>query len=55
MTDPTPGIGLVLDCSDPQRLAEFWAPALGYVSLGDGFRQGRRACTRWAPRRDGST
>ena len=23
MTDPTPGIGLVLDCSDPERLAEF--------------------------------
>jgi predicted enzyme related to lactoylglutathione lyase len=34
MTDPTPGIGLVLDCSDPERLAEFWAPALGYLSLG---------------------
>jgi predicted enzyme related to lactoylglutathione lyase len=34
MTDPTPGIGLVLDCGDPQRLAEFWAPVLGYVSLG---------------------
>jgi predicted enzyme related to lactoylglutathione lyase len=34
MTDPTPGIGLVLDCTDPQRLAEFWEPALGYVSLG---------------------
>jgi predicted enzyme related to lactoylglutathione lyase len=34
MTDPTPGIGLVLDCSDPKRLAEFWAPALGYVNLG---------------------
>jgi predicted enzyme related to lactoylglutathione lyase len=34
MTDPTPGIGLVLDCSDPERLAEFWAPALGYVNLG---------------------
>jgi hypothetical protein len=28
---PVP-IGLVLDCVDPQRLAEFWAPALGYVS-----------------------
>ena len=34
MTDPTPAIGLVLDCSDPGRLAEFWAPALGYVTLG---------------------
>ena len=27
-------LGLVLDCADPERLAEFWAPALGYVSLG---------------------
>jgi Glyoxalase-like domain len=35
MTDPTPAIGLVLDCcSNPERLAEFWAPALGYVNLG---------------------
>jgi predicted enzyme related to lactoylglutathione lyase len=25
----------VLDCEDPRRLAEFWAPALGYVDLGD--------------------
>jgi predicted enzyme related to lactoylglutathione lyase len=33
-TTPTPSIGLVLDCSDPERLAEFWALALGYVSLG---------------------
>lgn len=31
---PAPSIGLVLDCADPQRLAEFWAPALGYVNLG---------------------
>jgi hypothetical protein len=23
--------GLVLDCADPERLAEFWAPALGYA------------------------
>jgi predicted enzyme related to lactoylglutathione lyase len=30
----TPSIGLVLDCADPARLAEFWAPALDYVSLG---------------------
>jgi predicted enzyme related to lactoylglutathione lyase len=30
----TTGIGLVLDCVDPQRLAEFWAPALGYTNLG---------------------
>lgn len=29
-----PSIGLVLDCADPEKLAEFWAPALGYVSLG---------------------
>jgi Glyoxalase-like domain len=34
MSDPTPGIGLVLDCADPEGLAEFWAPALGYVRLG---------------------
>jgi predicted enzyme related to lactoylglutathione lyase len=27
-------IGLVLDCTDPERLAAFWAPALGYASLG---------------------
>lgn len=36
MTDtPGPAIGLVLDCAEPQRLAEFWAPALGYVRLGE--------------------
>ncbi len=35
MTDtPAPGIALVLDCADPERLAAFWAPALGYVHLG---------------------
>lgn len=35
MTDaPTPDLGLVLDCADPGRLAEFWAPALGYLDLG---------------------
>jgi predicted enzyme related to lactoylglutathione lyase len=28
------GIGLVLDCADPGRLAVFWAPALDYVDLG---------------------
>ena len=26
-------IGLVLDCADPDRLAHFWASALGYVKL----------------------
>ena len=26
--------GLVLDCADPHRLAEFWAAALGYVTVG---------------------
>jgi predicted enzyme related to lactoylglutathione lyase len=31
---PECGIGLVLDCADPERLAAFWAPALDYVSLG---------------------
>lgn len=33
MTEPAQ-IGLVLDCADPARLAEFWAPALGYLNLG---------------------
>jgi predicted enzyme related to lactoylglutathione lyase len=27
-------LGLVLDCADPEKLAEFWAPALGYLNLG---------------------
>jgi predicted enzyme related to lactoylglutathione lyase len=34
MTEPQAQLGLVLDCTDPERLAEFWAPALGYVNLG---------------------
>jgi predicted enzyme related to lactoylglutathione lyase len=34
MTDGAVQLGLVLDCTDPERLAEFWAPALGYVNLG---------------------
>jgi predicted enzyme related to lactoylglutathione lyase len=29
-----PGVGIVLDCLDPEALAPFWATALGYVSLG---------------------
>jgi predicted enzyme related to lactoylglutathione lyase len=28
------GMGLVLDCHDPETLAPFWAAALGYVSVG---------------------
>ena len=31
---PNPHFGLVLDCADPQRLAEFWAAALDYVNVG---------------------
>ena len=27
-------MGLVLDCGDPEALAGFWAPALGYQRLG---------------------
>lgn len=34
MTYAVAQLGLVLDCADPERLAEFWAPALGYVNLG---------------------
>ena len=28
------GLGLVLDCADPDRLAGFWAAALGYEHVG---------------------
>jgi predicted enzyme related to lactoylglutathione lyase len=36
MTETTgPTIGLVLDCQDPTTLAQFWAAALHYVSLGE--------------------
>ena len=34
MTEPTAQIGLVLDCGDPEKLAQFWGPALGYISAG---------------------
>ena len=27
-------LGLVLDCADPERLAPFWAAALGYTTVG---------------------
>jgi predicted enzyme related to lactoylglutathione lyase len=30
-----PNIGFVLDCSDPEKLATFWASALGYTIVGD--------------------
>ena len=30
----TATIGLVLDCRDPQGLADFWREALGYVEVG---------------------
>ena len=32
--NPAPHFGLVLDCADPDRLAEFWSEALGYVNVG---------------------
>ena len=32
--EPQPAIGLVLDCRRPEELAEFWAAALDYVSIG---------------------
>ena len=36
MSNDTPAshFGLVLDCGDPHRLAEFWSVALGYVNVG---------------------
>ena len=27
-------MGLVLDCADPETLAAFWAPAIGYTTVG---------------------
>jgi hypothetical protein len=27
-------LGLVLDCADPDSLAEFWSGAIGYTILG---------------------
>jgi len=35
MPEAAPTIGLVLDCEDPVALADFWAPALRYVSVGE--------------------
>jgi predicted enzyme related to lactoylglutathione lyase len=32
---PPVGIGLVLDCADPNVLAPFWAAALYYVNVGE--------------------
>ncbi|MFL6154819.1 MAG: VOC family protein [Marmoricola sp.] len=32
MTDAK--VGLVLDCTDPEALAAFWGPALGYANVG---------------------
>jgi predicted enzyme related to lactoylglutathione lyase len=29
-----PNVDLVLDCEDPERLADFWAQALGYNKVG---------------------
>lgn len=34
MSDGHNRFGLVLDCADPERLAAFWGPALGYVNIG---------------------
>jgi len=31
---PDTSLGLVVDCSDPEKLADFWAPALGYTHVG---------------------
>ena len=32
MTEPN--IDIVIDCADPETLAEFWADALGYTKVG---------------------
>ena len=41
-------LGLVLDCADPERLAEFWVEALGYTNLGGAgeLRHARRRSRR---------
>ena len=31
----TAKLGLVLDCADPDTLAEFWSAAIGYTILGN--------------------
>jgi hypothetical protein len=31
---PDTSLGLVVDCADPEKLAGFWAPALGYTNVG---------------------
>jgi len=31
---PEPNIDIVIDCADPETLAEFWAEALGYTKAG---------------------
>jgi predicted enzyme related to lactoylglutathione lyase len=33
-TTPSPNLDVVIDCADPEALAEFWAPALGYRKVG---------------------
>ena len=30
----SPRFGLVLDCADPDRIAEFWGAALDYINVG---------------------
>lgn len=32
MTEPN--VDIIIDCADPERLAAFWAEALGYVNAG---------------------
>jgi predicted enzyme related to lactoylglutathione lyase len=31
---PEPNVDIVIDCADPEGLAEFWAAALGYDKVG---------------------
>ena len=33
---PDPNVDIVIDCAEPERLAEFWAAALGYRAVGFG-------------------
>ena len=31
---PDPNVDIVIDCADPETLAEFWSDALGYTKVG---------------------
>lgn len=54
MDDSRSQLGLVLDCAEPEKLAEFWAPALDYVSEAPCSEQVHETWQRITPRRCGA-